>query len=353
MIEAQPKNKGLVAPPENILIHFFGSRDFSWVASSNLFDFKENYDKMYKPNQKTKYYQTAVQLASDPELRAADQARFEENELLYKNSMAAKNAEKAEKKKAKKLEKELELRKKEEEDYNQEVSNLKNSRKRKDSLQPPGKKKEKTSVAKIINNQTLLPKEKKSSLENLLRLRVKLQKFINSQTKTEQDFVKVDAYMKEAEEFPVDYQLFKESKIGKVLKFVSKLELPQDSFDIVNRAHILMNKWRSILQDQVNDHSNDQITNFVESVIKESLNDLSDLGEKESKTLVVEQDSVEIESNSEMVMDSTAETVGQGSMESTAETVEKDSMELNVKEVEQSSTESKIELVDQNSSDLE
>jgi hypothetical protein len=271
VLEAQPRpNKGLVAPPENILIHFFGSRDFAWVASTNLFNFKENYERFYKPSQKTKYYQTAVQLAADPELAAADQKRFEEDEVLYKNSQVAKNAEKEAKRKAKK---EAEKLKKEEEELKE--SSSKTSRKRKSESIPPVKKKEKTSVAKIINNQTLLTEEKKTSLESLLRLRVKLQKFINSTSKSEHDFVKVDAYMKEAEEFPVDYELFRESKIGKVLKFVSKLELPQDSFDIVNRAHILINKWRSILQDQVTEGSKDQITTFVDKVIQESLRDLS------------------------------------------------------------------------------
>lgn len=297
VLEAQPRpNKGLVAPPENILIHFFGSRDFAWVASTNLFNFKENYERFYKPNQKTKYYQTAVQLAADPELAAADQKRFEEEQVLYKNSQAAKNAEKEAKRKAKKEAKEAEKIKKEEEEFKE--SSLKTSRKRKSEIVPPVKKKEKTSVAKIINNQTLLTEEKKTSLENLLRLRVKLQKFINSTSKTEQDFVKVDAYMKEAEEFPVDYELFRESKIGKVLKFVSKLELPQDSFDIVNRAHILINKWRSILQDQVTEGSKDQITTFVEKVIHESLRDLSTVEISKTETQDTPKDTMDSEQTS-------------------------------------------------------
>jgi hypothetical protein len=271
VIEAQPKpNKGLVAPPENILIHFFGSRDFAWVSCTNLFEFKSNYNQFYKPNQKTKYYQTAVQLAADPELAAADQKRFEQEQADFKNSSAARLIEKEAKKKAKK---EKERLKEEDKDS----SSLKTGRKRKLGDHPPAKKKEKTSVAKIINNQSTLTEEKKTKLESLLRLRVKLQKFINSTSKTEHDFLKVDGYMKEAEEFPVDYELFKESKIGKVLKFVSKLELPLDSFDIVNRAHILINKWRSILQDQVTEGSKDQISAFVENLIQESLRDLSNV----------------------------------------------------------------------------
>jgi hypothetical protein len=55
--------------------------------------------------------------------------------------------------------------------------------------------------------------------------------------------------MTEAESFPVDYQLFKETKIGKVIKLISKMTLEKDEYSIVSRALTLLNQWRSILEE--------------------------------------------------------------------------------------------------------
>lgn len=80
-----------------------------------------------------------------------------------------------------------------------------------------------------------------------------LQKFLQKEgSRTPEDHLKAHERLTETESFPVNYEMFKKTKIGKVVKLISKMTgLESDPHEIIQRAQALMGKWRSILEGGV------------------------------------------------------------------------------------------------------
>ncbi|KAJ3363012.1 hypothetical protein HDU91_003150 [Kappamyces sp. JEL0680] len=87
-----------------------------------------------------------------------------------------------------------------------------------------------------------------SPKDRLLKLRMKLQLFLQQKDPYQKtDYEKANGYLTETEKVEMDVTLFRETKIGKVIKHLSKKGLTE--FDISARCKKLTEKWISELQD--------------------------------------------------------------------------------------------------------
>ncbi|ORX88046.1 hypothetical protein K493DRAFT_411114 [Basidiobolus meristosporus CBS 931.73] len=89
----------------------------------------------------------------------------------------------------------------------------------------------------------------RSPSQKLMHLRHKLQKLTMKDVIG--DMSVIDSLLKEVESFDMNLSLLRETKIGKLMKRVSQLELDEDPFDVKDRAYMLTKKWRSLLIEDV------------------------------------------------------------------------------------------------------
>ncbi|KAI8929024.1 hypothetical protein BC831DRAFT_446133 [Entophlyctis helioformis] len=87
-----------------------------------------------------------------------------------------------------------------------------------------------------------------SQQDHLMYLRVKLQRFMqNSEARKVSDLETADRCLKLVEAFDVTFELFKATKIGKLIKHMSRMQLNPDTFHIVPRCHALLVLWKAKL----------------------------------------------------------------------------------------------------------
>lgn len=91
-------------------------------------------------------------------------------------------------------------------------------------------------------------KKEKSDFERLLNLRHRLQRiFLTEAGPRTEDFPRVDALLRQVEEFPVTFDLLKDTKIGKVIKRIANLQIENEPATICSRCDQLLVKWRELL----------------------------------------------------------------------------------------------------------
>ncbi|KAJ3274096.1 hypothetical protein HDV01_003589 [Terramyces sp. JEL0728] len=189
--------------PNHIPIYFFGTREFGWVTTDCLKTYQENFDDLHKKC-KTK-----------PFLLALD-------EIKDKNTWPVKHQY---------------------DDFDPDQES-KEKKKRK-SLPAPKEDKKETKRRKSMPAASAEKKLKLKpiviSREKLLRLRKKLQLFLQQEQYTEKDYKLANEYLVEAEKITIDLDLFKETKIGKVVKRLGRKGIKE--YSISERCTVLTERW--------------------------------------------------------------------------------------------------------------
>eukprot|EP00842_Homolaphlyctis_polyrhiza_P003309 jgi/Hompol1/397/HPOL_001328-RA len=81
-----------------------------------------------------------------------------------------------------------------------------------------------------------------------MHLRVKLQRFMQqTDARSQTDFEKADIHLRQVEQFNISVNLFKETKIGKLIKHMSRMDLPVDEYRLIERCNTLLALWKSQL----------------------------------------------------------------------------------------------------------
>ncbi|KAJ3380934.1 hypothetical protein HDU84_005494 [Entophlyctis sp. JEL0112] len=89
--------------------------------------------------------------------------------------------------------------------------------------------------------------ELKTPEEKLKRLRSKLQNFLLKDHTETDHFSRADRYLTEVEQFAVDVALLLSTKIGKVIRRISEMTIPDDKYNIVERSRVVVEKWKLIV----------------------------------------------------------------------------------------------------------
>ncbi|KAJ3299200.1 hypothetical protein HK104_009733 [Borealophlyctis nickersoniae] len=92
---------------------------------------------------------------------------------------------------------------------------------------------------------------KDPQIERLWYLRTRLQKFLQKEGEyTDKEFQKADAYLREVEEADIADNLrkvLKHTKLGKVMRFMSKMTLEKDDYNLIDRSLQLTHKWKAAM----------------------------------------------------------------------------------------------------------
>jgi hypothetical protein len=84
--------------------------------------------------------------------------------------------------------------------------------------------------------------------QRLLSLRHKLQRIFLSAQPLVSEYEKVNHILTQVEQFPMTYTLLKETKIGKVVKRISAMELEQGGpSNVIERCGKLVGVWKGLI----------------------------------------------------------------------------------------------------------
>ncbi|KAJ3416105.1 hypothetical protein HDV05_003074 [Chytridiales sp. JEL 0842] len=222
---------------------FFGTYEYGWVAPENLRVY--SVDPPVKMQKKSKPYLKAVSETSDPSIlddRIAERKRQEEEK-------AAKAEAKAQKARRKSMPAESKSEKN---------TPAKTSKKRRASEPGAGESKSKkkrevdySDEEEEQNGKSSGPIEENGvdddARERVLKLRKKLQKFLQTEERDDHLYEKADKHLKEVEDMPADIGLLMATGIGKVMRKLSQLELHVDKFNLVERCKEVVEKWKKAL----------------------------------------------------------------------------------------------------------
>ncbi|KAH9248275.1 hypothetical protein BASA83_001962 [Batrachochytrium salamandrivorans] len=96
----------------------------------------------------------------------------------------------------------------------------------------------------VSRNLNANVREQVTTRDQLMYLRSKLQTFLKSNERQEIDFQKADRWLKQVEDAKLTLDLFRETKIGKFIRHMCKMQLDVDIYHIIKRCHVLLERWR-------------------------------------------------------------------------------------------------------------
>ncbi|XJO74718.1 hypothetical protein BDV3_005498 [Batrachochytrium dendrobatidis] len=125
--------------------------------------------------------------------------------------------------------------------------------------------------------------------EFLMHLRLKLQIFLKNEDRQSTDFIKADKWLRRVEEAHVSLDLFRETKIGKFIKHMSKIQLSDDKYNFIQRCNALLERWKLELRNVTSDESipaSDTVAESIESIKKSSTSE--ELAKPDLKSTTIE-----------------------------------------------------------------
>ncbi|KAJ3092244.1 hypothetical protein HK100_006980 [Physocladia obscura] len=232
-------------------IYFCGTRDYGWQTHDTLRPFEEFKKEFSDKGLKSASFQLAVREGNDPSLL---------NSLPNLSKKVYVPSSSSKKRKTVDSEADVETS---DGDADPDVDKVKPKKKRsnivnsdtKKAKTPKRKADNATTAVASADSTAILPpesvKEKKEDPktpeEILKRLRSKLQNFLQNEHSLPEHFSKAEKYLAEVEQFQVDVNLLLSTKIGKVMRRISEMALPDDKFKIVERSKNLVENWKSIV----------------------------------------------------------------------------------------------------------
>ncbi|ORX51496.1 Tudor/PWWP/MBT [Piromyces finnis] len=337
--ETIPKNV-LSQKPRNgnsIPVMFFGSRDYAWVSNEAIKSYEEH-KKDFIKKKNTALFDKAVQQANDPSILekeiALEKAEYEEEEIEEEEDEEEEEEEEEKPKKNNKRGKrstkaEPARKKRKEEASSKSSKNQKNTHKE----IKEEKREKKTEELEVNSEQSSDHNEHKKEHKHkrhgspsnyiYLKTRAKIQKLLTADFDNKNIRQKASDLLDEADRIPMTLEILKDTKIGKVVKKFSQIEIKNDTLDLTKRATDLLVKWKSVVvphhkNPKINDtntpnesseqldHSeneNSTATKLSENEVEESANNKNN---DESINLPKENDSknsIETENKDENKMD--------------------------------------------------
>ncbi|KAI9347967.1 hypothetical protein DFJ73DRAFT_836016 [Zopfochytrium polystomum] len=239
-------------------VFFFGSHDYSWCGPDMIKPFKENYDLLSKKN-KTVAFLKGLREALDPTQSLDIPEEPPKKKKAAGRRKSAPPTGKTDEEEAY----EGEGDGGDDEDFEEKPTKQKGRQKKRRMSEPasgePKSKKKKSAEfiapededeeedAPEEHDDDSKEKKTKTPEEKLKKLRSKLQRFLQTEHTEADHFIKADKHMSEVEAFEVDVDLLMKTKIGRVMKKISRMELPKDEFNLVTRSLEMIEKWKSVI----------------------------------------------------------------------------------------------------------
>ncbi|KAJ2997050.1 hypothetical protein HDV02_005920 [Globomyces sp. JEL0801] len=216
-----------------IPVYFFGTREFGWIQPECLKPYKDHYDQ-FSTKGRTNDFKLAVKEADDPS-SWPEKGQFADYEIPAKPEYMDESEDDTPEAPVK----EKKVRRKSTPAVSTTAETA--SKKRKRRVTTNDVDLEKTSSAAKKPKPELNPRDK------LARLRMKLQIFLQKkEAYVENDYDVASNFLSETEKVPMDVDLFRETKIGKVIKHLSKKDITQHN--ISERCKALTERWVAELQ---------------------------------------------------------------------------------------------------------
>ncbi|KAJ3181583.1 hypothetical protein HDU85_003525 [Gaertneriomyces sp. JEL0708] len=256
-VKAQKRGTSVQFP-----VFFYGSRDYAWFTPVDLKPFEEHKDSLSTKN-KTTLFVKALKEAEDPSIIEREIAEAEERKKKKSATPAKRRASVGEAGSSKKKSKKEESKSK----TPKSASKTPKTPKKKtieysdDEPETPVKRSRKKRDADDENGMSDGEDKRKKNedesdhdvaLKRLMRIRSKLQPFIKAhdgkpgEAVDEKEYEEVSKKFLELENFDYTIALLTESKIAKVIKFMTRLEISDDKDKLVERSMALHAKLKKI-----------------------------------------------------------------------------------------------------------
>ncbi|KAJ3281251.1 hypothetical protein HDU79_010910 [Rhizoclosmatium sp. JEL0117] len=240
--DALPQNIVKIKPKQpatpHVPILFCGTRDYGWMALDCLKLFEPHKDELSKKN-KTVAFLNAVKEANNPDclntVKSSGKRKKDDDDLEDgagdndgdESATEGASGGAAKKKKV----------------NNKDSSDAKAEKPKKEKKAPAPKK-------AVVKEEPPAPPKKednRSPEEKLKRLRSKLQFFLQNEHSTPEHHSRADKYLTDVEKFEVNVDLLLNTKIGKVMRRISEMQLENDTFNIVERSKKVVELWKSVI----------------------------------------------------------------------------------------------------------
>jgi len=314
--------------PENVLqqkprngnsipVMFFGSRDYAWVSNEAIKSF-EDHKKDFIKKKNTALFDKAVQQAMDPSILekeiARERAEYEEEEEEIEEEEEEEEEEKPRKsnkrnKRSGKAESSRKRRKEESpKSKNASHKNVQDhSKDIKDDIIDKKIGDTESSEHSLDSSDLHKKKEHKHKRHGspsnyiYLKTRARIQKLLTADFNDKNVRQKASDLLDEADRIPMTLDILKDTKIGKVVKKFSQIEINNDDLDLTKRATDLLIKWKSVVvpnnknskpEENSRNESSEQLEtteNEISTISKISENDESgDSDNKDKKSTPME-----------------------------------------------------------------
>lgn len=337
--ETIPKNV-LQQKPRNgnsIPVMFFGSRDYAWVGNESIKSFNDH-KKDFIKKKNSALFDKAVKQAMDPSILekeiAREKAEYEEEEIEEEEEEEEEIEEKPTKKSNKRGKRttktEISRKRRKEEptkskslNKNTQEDNSINNENSKEIKEESVNKKtddsesnEVTSEQSSDHNDAQKKKEHKHKRHGnpsnhvYLKTRARIQKLLTADFNDKHIRQKASDLLTEADNIPMTLEILKDTKIGKVVKKFSQIDIKNDDMNLIKRATGLLIKWKSVvvprhknlkLTDSTPNESSEQVEhseNEISTATKLSENEEENLTNNELGNEKNENSSIEINNDS-------------------------------------------------------
>jgi len=274
VLQQKPRNGN------SIPVMFFGSRDYAWVGNEAIKSF-EDHKKDFIKKKNSALFDKAVKQAMDPSILekeiARERAEYEEEEIEEEEEEQEEEEDddeieekptKKSNKRSKKTTKNETSRKRRKEETNKSKNTNKNNQKDNSTTNENSKelkkevvntKAEKTELNEATSEQSSDHNEAHKKKEHkhkrhgspsnyiYLKTRAKIQKLLTADFNDKHIRQKASDLLTEADRIPMTVEILKDTKIGKVVKKFSQIDIKNDDMDLIKRATSLLVKWKSVI----------------------------------------------------------------------------------------------------------
>jgi len=255
----------------SIPVMFFGSRDYAWVSNESIKPY-EQHKKDFIKKKNTALFDKAVQQANDPSVLEKEIAREkeeyeeeeieeeeeeieeEEDEKPRKTNKRGKRATKAEP---------ARKRRKEESSSSKNASNKSQNNQKAIKKEKQDKKGDESEMSGDHSEKKKEHKHKRHGSPSnyiYLKTRARIQKLLTADFNDKHIRQRASDLLDEADRIPMTLEILKDTKIGKVVKKFSQIEIKNDTLNLTKRATDLLVKWKSVVVPHHSSKLNDSST---------------------------------------------------------------------------------------------
>ncbi|KAL2915681.1 hypothetical protein HK105_204866 [Polyrhizophydium stewartii] len=229
---------------KHLPVVFFGTYDYAWILPESLRPFAE-YKKEFSAKSKGKLFLAAIKEAETPSSWPASvrPAGFESDTADREEASLRSSPKRV---KAETGYDQEEIRASSQHASTYRLESVEGSLSSSGAPTPLSAHRINSGEGAHARPQRQLSRPAASKRDQLMYLRLKLQRFMQQKdARQPKDFQNADAWLRDVERFDITLDLFRETKIGKLIKHMCKMELEIDECGIVERCRRLLDRWRS------------------------------------------------------------------------------------------------------------